>query len=126
MAPRPLRLLSCFAALLLLAATAAAQERPSLQDLQEQVDAIGNRQTVLAFSPVDTTSFKTVTAECPAGKQALGGGGRITFAPGSGSVGQAIVNSYPSSDSTWLVSARSPVAPQGGWQLITYVVCAAL
>lgn len=83
-------------------------------------------EIVAAFSAVDTSSFKTVKAECPEGKVVLGGGGRITFSPGSGNIGQSFANNYPDSDASWNVSMRSPVTTELGWQAIAYAVCAML
>ncbi len=82
-----------------------------------------DREVVLNFTAVDTTTFKSVTVQCPAGKSSLGGGARITFAQGSGSIGQTIVNSYPNTATSWSVSARSPTTPASGWQVVGYAVC---
>ena len=112
--------------ILVVAAFALVAARPTLESLQAQVDGIGGREVVQALSPLDTASFKSVTAQCPAGKLAIGGGGRMTFAPGSGSVGQNLANSYPSADDEWSVRAVSPVIPTNAWQLIGYVICASL
>jgi hypothetical protein len=109
------------------------QIQTQLGDLRQDVDGntlaiddIGGHEIVVAFSSVDTTAFKTVTAECPPGKVVLGGGGRITFLPGSGNVGQAFANNYPNTDSSWRISVRSPVTTQLGWQATAYAVCASL
>jgi hypothetical protein len=123
-----------------LALIGARPDFGGVQALQQQLDAlaldveenslalegIGGHEIVFAVSPVDTSSFKTVKAQCPQGKVVLGGGGRITFSPGSGSVGQAFANNYPDTTSSWTVSVRSPVVTQLGWQAIAYAVCASL
>ena len=81
------------------------------------------REVVLSASAVDMSSFKSVTVQCPGGKVSIAGGGRMTFAPGSGSVGQAIANSYPNTETSWAVSAVSPNTPSAAWQLVAYAVC---
>ncbi len=82
-----------------------------------------DREVVQSFSAVDTATLKTVIVQCPAGKSSLGGGGRMTFSSGSGSIGQVITNSYPNTATSWSVSAQSPSTPTLGWQVIGYAVC---
>jgi hypothetical protein len=103
-----------------------AELRTDVDANTEELAALGGREVVFAFTPADLTSFKSVIVECPEGKVSIGGGGRITFVPGSGSVGQAIANSYPDTETSWSVSAVSPNPAAAGWQLIGYAVCAAL
>jgi hypothetical protein len=132
--------LSILVAAASLAVLGARPDFGGVQALQAQLDAltlevgantqalesIGGHEIVLAFSAVDTSTFKTVRAECPEGKVVLGGGGRITFSPGSGGVGQAFANNYPDSAGSWTISVRAPVVTELGWQAIAYAVCAAL
>lgn len=108
----------------------AYAQRPSLDDLQNQINAlsaqingIGDQEIILDCTAVNTSSFKVLSVQCPPGKLVSGGGGRITFSPGSGSIGQALSSSYPSSSDTWTVAAISPTPASVGWQLVGYAVC---
>ena len=90
---RVLAIVLVFASMGLIAA------RPSLSDLQAQIDAlwdavngIGGVQIAVGTSGPDTTTFKNATATCPAGTLALGGGFRLTYPPGSG--GSPLLNSW--------------------------------
>jgi hypothetical protein len=106
--------------LLVFASAGLVAARPSLESLQTQIDA---HEIVIATTLGDTALFKGISAQCPAGMVVLGGGGRITFAQGSGSSGQAIVNSYPDTSTSWQATARTLVAPTGDWFLSAYAVC---
>jgi hypothetical protein len=71
---------------------------------------------------------KTITATCPAGKEVIGGGGRIN-APVS--VNVALSQSYPStaannSRNAWIATAREPAIEAGSWQVVAYAICAEL
>ena len=117
---------------LAVASLALIASRPSLSDLQAQIDelwgevnGIGGVQILWTSTVADTATNKNATATCPAGKVALGGGFRLTYPPGSGYSGQVITNSYPDTASTWTVSARVSTTTFA-WVLSAYVVCGAL
>ena len=72
-----------------------------------------------AASVSDSTSSKTVVADCAGGKKALGGGYTI-----SGSVEVVAQSSYPSDDDTWTVVAVENDNEPGDWSVTAYVICA--
>lgn len=76
----------------------------------------------------DSETEKAISANCPAGKEIIGGGARIN-APAA--VNVALNQSYPvtntnNSRTTWIASGREPVAEAGNWQIVAYVICAEL
>lgn len=106
--------------------------RPSLSDLQAQIDelweavnGVGAPEIVFSSTPADTATNKSANATCPAGKSVVGGGFRLTYPQGSGYSGQVITNSYPDTVSSWNVSARVPTTSLP-WVLSAYAVCGAL
>ncbi len=79
-------------------------------------------------SPNDSETEKNTTANCPQGKEAIGGGARINSPAG---VQVAINGSYPAVASNnartgWIASGRETAAEAGNWQVVAYVVCASL
>ena len=90
------------------------------------VEAQKRVQIVVASTVADTSQNKNVTAACPAGQLAHGGGFRLTYPPGSGYSGQVIHNSYADTASSWSVSARVPTLTTNPWVLSAYVVCGGL
>lgn len=81
-----------------------------------------------ATSPNNSEDEKNVTASCPAGKEAIGGGARINAAPG---VKVAINGTYPAvaannARTGWIASGRETPEEGGNWQVVAYVVCASL
>jgi hypothetical protein len=78
-------------------------------------------QTVFTTSAIDSSSPKTLTATCPSGKVALGGG--VAVAPSSvNEVG--LTTSYLASSTTWTASAREFDATATNWGLNVVVICA--
>lgn len=76
----------------------------------------------------DSETEKSITATCPAGKEAIGGGGRINSPT---SVNVALNQSYPFTSATnsrtaWIATGREPAAEPGNWQVVAYVICAEL
>lgn len=76
----------------------------------------------------DSETEKTVTASCPAGKEAIGGGARINS---PSTVKVAINGSYPAVASNnartgWIASGRETPEEAGNWQVVAYAVCAEL
>lgn len=76
----------------------------------------------------DTEDEKSVTATCPAGKEAIGGGAHINS---PSSVKVAINGSYPlvasnNARTGWIASGRETPEEAGNWQIVAYAVCAEL
>jgi hypothetical protein len=69
----------------------------------------------------DNTSPKTVTATCPVGQKATGGGGLLVN-NGSGTV--SLTSSYPSSDTVWTVTGARQ-SGSGNWTAQAFVICVA-
>lgn len=65
---------------------------------------------------------KTQTVECPAGKEALGGGGYIS----GGSTKVIIQSSYPTGDPAtgWSVAAVEVTKYNSNWSVTAYAICA--
>ena len=82
---------------------------------------ISGRQLAAATSANDSSSFKTASAACPAGKQMLGGGVAIT--PAGASVPVAITTSY-FNGTAWVGSARETSAFAGSWVVNVIAICA--
>jgi hypothetical protein len=78
-------------------------------------------QTVSANTGSNTTNTKTLTAECPSGKLAVGGGASIapTNAPDV-----AITSSYLANSTTWTAAAAELDVTSGSWSLNAVVICA--
>jgi hypothetical protein len=70
-------------------------------------------------SSFNSTSPKTVTVDCPAGKRVLGGGGLTSI--GNGDV--ALYESRPVDSDTWQVSAAENTNLSSGWTLTGYATC---
>jgi hypothetical protein len=84
---------------------------------------VSGYQVIQVKSASDSTSFKSLYPECPAGKVLLGGGAQV-----SGSVGGVgIVQSGPdtgATESKWEASAQE-IAPQASnWTLYATIYCA--
>lgn len=78
-------------------------------------------QTVFTTSVIDSSSPKTLTATCPSGKVALGGG--VAVAPATvNEVG--VTTSYLASSTTWTATARELDATLTNWGLNVVVICA--
>jgi hypothetical protein len=76
----------------------------------------------------DSETEKSVTALCPVGKEAIGGGARINSAA---SVSVAINGSYPlvtatNSRAGWIATGHETPTEAGNWQVVAYAVCAEL
>jgi hypothetical protein len=89
---------------------------------------IKNITYVTETSANNSEDEKNVTASCPSGKEAIGGGARIN-APAAVKV--AINGSYPAVASNnartgWIASGRETPEDLGNWQVVAYAVCAEL
>ena len=78
-------------------------------------------QTVFTTSPINSTATRTLTATCPSGKTALGGGVAVTPTTASE---VAITASYLANSTTWTASAQEVNAQIANWGLNVVVVCA--
>jgi len=80
---------------------------------------VSQKQIVTAQTASDSSSPKSITATCPAGKQSIGGGGRIDSPSG----GPVLSSTYANGLTTWHSQAYEVVGTNSSWRLTTYVVC---
>lgn len=79
-------------------------------------------EIVSGVSATDSSTPKSVTLNCPAGKRVIGGGARATGAsPGDLGVTEA----YPASATQWITLARELDPVAGSWTLTAYAFCVA-
>lgn len=78
-------------------------------------------QPIFTTGASNSTVTRTLSAACPAGKTAVGGGGSVVPA---NQAGVAITSSYLANATTWSVNAREVVATAGSWSINAFVVCA--
>jgi len=81
-----------------------------------------------ATSANDSEEEKSITATCPSGKEAIGGGARINS---PASVKAAVNGTYPAvaannARTGWIATGRETPEEAGNWQIVAYVVCAEL
>jgi hypothetical protein len=69
----------------------------------------------------DSTTTKTATATCPAGKRVIGGGARALGAAGADI---AIKETYPPTTNQWAAAAKEINAVGGAWTLHVQAFCA--
>lgn len=89
---------------------------------------VKNVTYVTETSPNDSEEEKTVTAKCPSGREAIGGGARIN-APAKSKV--AVSATYPLVESNnartgWIASGRETPEEAESWQVVAYAICAEL
>lgn len=89
---------------------------------------IKNITYVTETSANNSDEEKSVTASCPSGKEAIGGGARINS---PASVNAVTSGSYPAVASNnartgWIATGREFAAEAGNWQIVAYAVCAEL
>ena len=77
-------------------------------------------QTVFTTSAINSTATRTLTATCPSGKTALGGGVAVTPTTASE---VAITASYLANSTTWTASAQEVNAQIANWGLNVVVIC---
>jgi len=88
---------------------------------------VKNVSYVTASSPSNSDTEKTATAECPAGKEAIGGGARII-----GATTKTVVNeTAPALSGTgahfgWYASGREVAEESGNWYVSAFAICAEL
>ena len=79
----------------------------------------------------DSNTPKSVTATCPTGKEALGGGVKINGGSTDPKAGVTVSESAPVTSSTnarvgWAASAREVGEEALNWQVVAYAICAEL
>ena len=89
---------------------------------------IKNITYVTETSANNSDEEKSVTASCPNGKEAIGGGARINS---PASVKAVASGSYPAVASNnartgWIATGREFTEELGTWQIVAYAVCAEL
>jgi len=82
------------------------------------IAGVSGYEQVVAASPANTTSTKTITASCPVGKVVLGGG----FVA-SGVTTTAVLGNGPGSPSDWTVTVRENQTGTPTWTLTVTAVC---
>jgi hypothetical protein len=78
-------------------------------------------QTVFTTSAINSTTTRTLTATCPSGKTALGGGVAVTPTTATE---VAITASYLANSTTWTASAQEVNLLASSWGLNVVVICA--
>lgn len=78
-------------------------------------------QTVFTTSPINSSTTRTLTATCPSGKVALGGGVAVTPTTATE---VAITASYLANSTTWTASAQEVNTQAVNWGLNVVVICA--
>lgn len=78
-------------------------------------------QTVFTTSAINSSPTRTLTATCPSGKTALGGGVAVTPATASE---VAVTASYLANSTTWTASAHEINLQAASWGLNVVVICA--
>jgi hypothetical protein len=79
-------------------------------------------QNVFTTGAASSTATRQLTAGCPAGKKAIGGG--ATVLP-LNTPGVAITAGYLADENTWVARAREITATAVNWSLNAVVICAA-
>ena len=79
-------------------------------------------QNVFTTGAAGSTATRQLTAGCPAGKKAIGGG--ATVLPVN-TPGLAITAGYLADENTWVARAREITATAVNWSLNAVVICAA-
>ena len=82
---------------------------------------VAAREQVSIETPLSSTSPKNITATCPAGKKALGGGIELG---GAGRNRVTPTENKPAGDSAWEGEAFEAVATNATWKLVVHVICA--
>lgn len=75
-----------------------------------------------AATAQDSSTPKTATVNCPAGKRVVGGGARVT---GAGATEVAVSEAFPNSPTQWVTLAREVNPTGSSWTLAAYAFCAA-
>lgn len=89
---------------------------------------IKNVTYVTETSANNSEEEKSITATCPSGKEAIGGGARINS---PSTVKVAVNGTYPAVASNnartgWIATGRETPEEAGNWQIVAYAICAEL
>jgi hypothetical protein len=84
-------------------------------------EGIAGYQRVAVTTPATTNLNKSITAACPSGKVATGGGYEVS---GKNPGAVAVYINRPSGDSAWQVLAKRTVNISKTWALTAYAICA--
>ncbi len=84
---------------------------------------VSGLEIVTLATASDSSSPKTATVSCPAGKRVVAGGARATGA-GAAANDVTVSESYPASITQWTALAREGDAIGTPWTLTTYALCA--
>ena len=82
---------------------------------------------VSATSSSNSSEPKTATSTCPAGKKAIGGGGRLTLADAGDIDDVVVVQQYPSGGdppTAWTAEAAEVAKTSKDWSVTAFVICA--
>ncbi len=82
---------------------------------------VSGLQIVTDTTATDSSSLKSVTASCPAGKRTVGGGAALLTNSGPLAIRQSLPTSTASG---WTATAGEMSAYGGGWALRAYALCA--
>jgi hypothetical protein len=85
---------------------------------------VSGYQVVSAQSAVDSSTFKSVTATCPAGKTAISGTARIQSTPANADL--ALQSSYQSAATNWIAEAAESDAVNTNWSVTVTAICVTL
>lgn len=89
---------------------------------------IKNVTYVTETSANNSEEEKSITATCPSGKEAIGGGARINS---PSTVKVAVNATYPAvaannARTGWIATGRETPEEAGNWQIVAYAICAEL
>jgi hypothetical protein len=82
---------------------------------------VSAREQVAVETPLTNTGPKNITATCPTGKRALGGGVEVS---GAGRNRVSVVENKPNGDNGWEGEAFEVVATNATWKLVVHAICA--
>jgi hypothetical protein len=83
---------------------------------------VSGLQKVFETGAINSSATRSLTATCPAGKQAIGGGAAVVPA---NQAEVALTASYLQNETTWRASARELDDIGANWSLNAVVICAA-
>jgi hypothetical protein len=97
---------------------------PWLLDVSIECATVAGYQLVTATSPADTTARKSITATCPAGKQALGAGWGVLDSTAAILEGTALQFQLAADGTSWTVAVSNLTTDSDPWELRETVICA--
>ena len=97
---------------------------PWMLDVSIECATVAGYQLVTATSPLDATTRKSITATCPAGKQALGAGWGVRDSTAAVLQGTALQFQLAADGTNWTVAASKLTFGGDPWELRETVICA--